>query len=55
MVLLDGLDEVGGDPLKGKPLRAQVVRGVQQFAGRWCSAGQVQPPGGDQPHRRLLG
>jgi formylglycine-generating enzyme required for sulfatase activity len=39
-ILLDGLDEVGRDPLKGRSLRTQVVRRVQQFAGRWCNGGR---------------
>ncbi|MEW5869294.1 MAG: SUMF1/EgtB/PvdO family nonheme iron enzyme [Chloroflexota bacterium] len=37
MVLLDGLDEVGGDPLNGRPLRVRVVQRVQQLADRWCN------------------
>jgi len=37
IVLLDGLDEVGGDLRKGLPLRTRVVQRVQQFADRWCS------------------
>jgi formylglycine-generating enzyme required for sulfatase activity len=40
MVLLDGLDEVGDDPVHGKPLRTQVVSRVQQFADRWCTDGR---------------
>jgi formylglycine-generating enzyme required for sulfatase activity len=38
-VLLDGLDEVGGDPTRGRSLRTRVVRRVQQFADRWCGDG----------------
>ncbi|HSF80714.1 MAG TPA: SUMF1/EgtB/PvdO family nonheme iron enzyme [Anaerolineales bacterium] len=41
MVLLDGLDEVADDPHKGQPLRTRVVRGVQQFADRWCNEQRV--------------
>jgi formylglycine-generating enzyme required for sulfatase activity len=37
MVLLDGLDEVGDDPVHGQPLRTQVVQRVQQFGDRWCA------------------
>jgi len=37
MVLLDGLDEVGDDPVHGQPLRTRVVQRVQQFADRWCA------------------
>ncbi len=40
MVLLDGLDEVGDDPVHGQPLRSRVVRKVQQFADRWCANGR---------------
>jgi formylglycine-generating enzyme required for sulfatase activity len=40
MVLLDGLDEVGDDPVHGQPLRTQVVRRVQQFGDRWCADGR---------------
>ncbi len=36
MILLDGLDEVGDDPVEGRPLRTQVVSKVQQFGDRWC-------------------
>jgi len=39
MVLLDGLDEVGDDPVRGRPLRTRVVQKVQQFADRWCADG----------------
>ncbi|MFZ1397109.1 MAG: SUMF1/EgtB/PvdO family nonheme iron enzyme, partial [Candidatus Promineifilaceae bacterium] len=39
MVLLDGLDEVGSDPVAGQTLKGQVVGRVQQFADRWCSDG----------------
>jgi formylglycine-generating enzyme required for sulfatase activity len=45
-VLLDGLDEVGGDPARGRSLRTQVVRRVQQFADRWC---------GEAAHREVRG
>ena len=37
MVLLDGLDEVGDDPVEGRALRRRVVEKVQQFADRWCT------------------
>ena len=40
MVLLDGLDEVGDDPVRGQPLRNRVVQRVQQFADRWCADGR---------------
>jgi formylglycine-generating enzyme required for sulfatase activity len=40
MVLLDGLDEVGGDPLRGGSLRTLVVKRVQAFADRWCADGR---------------
>ena len=46
MVLLDGLDEVGDDPVRGQPLRNRVVRRVQQFADRWCAA--------DRPNRVVV-
>ncbi|MDY7078064.1 MAG: SUMF1/EgtB/PvdO family nonheme iron enzyme [Chloroflexota bacterium] len=36
MVLLDGLDEVGDDPVRGYSLRTEVVKKVQRFADRWC-------------------
>ncbi|MCP4518127.1 MAG: hypothetical protein GY824_23210, partial [Delftia sp.] len=36
MILLDGLDEVGDNPVQGRPLRTQVVSKVQQFGDRWC-------------------
>ena len=36
MVLLDGLDEVGDDPVRGRSLRTRVVQQVDRFAGRWC-------------------
>ncbi|MBI1880321.1 MAG: SUMF1/EgtB/PvdO family nonheme iron enzyme [Chloroflexi bacterium] len=38
MILLDGLDEVGDDPVHGQSLRTRVVQRVQQFADRWCAA-----------------
>ncbi len=37
MLLLDGLDEVGGDPDKEQSLRVQVVARIQQFGDRWCN------------------
>lgn len=40
LVLLDGLDEVGDDPVRGQSLRGQVVQRVQTLADRWCSEGQ---------------
>lgn len=40
MVLLDGLDEVGDDPVRGQPLRALAVQRTQQFADRWCANGR---------------
>jgi formylglycine-generating enzyme required for sulfatase activity len=40
MALLDGLDEVGDDPVRGQSLRTQVVSRVQQFADRWCTDGR---------------
>jgi formylglycine-generating enzyme required for sulfatase activity len=46
MALLDGLDEVGDDPLRGQSLRSQVVSRVQQFADRWCAA--------DRPNRLVV-
>ena len=46
MVLLDGLDEVGDDPVRGQPLRTRVVQKVQQFADRWCAA--------DRPNRLVV-
>ncbi len=36
LVLLDGLDEVGDDPVQGRALRTRVVAQVQRFADRWC-------------------
>ncbi|MBN1956257.1 MAG: SUMF1/EgtB/PvdO family nonheme iron enzyme, partial [Anaerolineae bacterium] len=36
MVLLDGLDEVGDDPSRGRSLRTRVVEQVQRFSDRWC-------------------
>ncbi len=36
MVLLDGLDEVGDDPVRGRSLRTRVVQQVDRFANRWC-------------------
>jgi hypothetical protein len=45
MVLLDGLDEVGDDPVRGQPLRHQVVKKVQTFADRWCT---------DRPNRLAI-
>ena len=46
MVLLDGLDEVGEDPVRGQPLRTKVVQRVQQFADRWCAD--------DRPNRLIV-
>jgi len=46
MVLLDGLDEVGDDPVRGQPLRTGVVQKVQQFTDRWCAA--------DRPNRLVV-
>jgi formylglycine-generating enzyme required for sulfatase activity len=46
MVLLDGLDEVGDDPVRGQPLRTKVVQRVQQFADRWCA--------GDRSNRLVI-
>jgi formylglycine-generating enzyme required for sulfatase activity len=43
MILLDGLDEVGDDPVRGQSLREQVVKKVQTFADRWCSDPQDRP------------
>ena len=40
MVLVDGLDEVGDDPVRGQPLRAMVVQRVQKFADIWCADGR---------------
>jgi formylglycine-generating enzyme required for sulfatase activity len=40
MVLLDGLDEVGDDPVRGQPLRAMVVQRVQKFGDIWCTNGR---------------
>jgi hypothetical protein len=37
MILLDGLDEVGDDPVRGQSLHAQVVKSVQNLADRWCT------------------
>ncbi len=37
MILLDGLDEVGDDPLHGQPLRTRVVQRVQKLADQWCA------------------
>jgi formylglycine-generating enzyme required for sulfatase activity len=46
LVLLDGLDEVGDDPVRGQPLRIKVVQRVQQFADRWCAD--------DRPNRLVI-
>jgi len=46
MVLLDGLDEVGNDPVNGQTLRKTVVARVRQFADRWCTA--------DRPNRLIV-
>ena len=45
LVLLDGLDEVGDDPVRGQSLREQVVKRVQTFADIWC---------GDRKTNRLV-
>lgn len=45
MVLLDGLDEVGDDPVRGRPLRTRVVGQVQRFADHWCDDASVPPSG----------
>ncbi len=46
MVLLDGLDEVGDDPVRGQPLRTLVVQRVQKFADIWCAD--------DRPNRLVV-
>jgi hypothetical protein len=46
MVLLDGLDEVGNEPVNGQTLRKAVVARVRQFADRWCTA--------DRPNRLIV-
>lgn len=40
LLLLDGLDEVGDDPVQGLPLRTQVVRAVQRLGDRRCAEGR---------------
>ena len=37
VILLDGLDEVGDDPVSGRSLRTRVVQRVQQLSDMWCS------------------
>ncbi len=46
-VLLDGLDEVGEDGKDGQSLRTMVVKQVQKFADRWCTAD-------DRPNRLII-
>ena len=46
-VLLDGLDEVGDNGTDGQSLRKMVVKQVQKFADRWCTAG-------DRPNRLVV-
>jgi formylglycine-generating enzyme required for sulfatase activity len=46
VILLDGLDEVGNDPVNGQTLRKTVVARVRQFADRWCTA--------DRPNRLIV-
>jgi len=46
MVLLDGLDEVGDDPVEGRTLRGRVVEKVQGFADGWCTD--------DRPNRLVV-
>jgi formylglycine-generating enzyme required for sulfatase activity len=46
MILLDGLDEVGNDPVNGQTLRKTVVARVRQFADRWCTT--------DRPNRLIV-
>ncbi len=46
VVLLDGLDEVGVEPVNGQTLRKAVVTRVRQFADRWCTA--------DRPNRLIV-
>lgn len=45
-VMLDGLDEVGNEPVNGQTLRTAVVARVRQFADRWCSD--------DRPNRLIV-
>ncbi len=45
-VMLDGLDEVGNEPVNGQTLRKAVVARVRQFADRWCTA--------DRPNRLIV-
>jgi formylglycine-generating enzyme required for sulfatase activity len=40
LLLLDGLDEVGDDPVQGVPLRTQVVKAVQRLGDRRCGDGR---------------
>ncbi len=46
-MLLDGLDEVGDDGTGGQSLRQMVVKQVQKFADRWCTAD-------DRPNRLVV-
>ena len=46
-VLLDGLDEVGDNGTGGQSLRKMVVKQVQKFADRWCTAD-------DRPNRLVV-
>ena len=46
LVLLDGLDEVGNEPVNGQTLRKTVVARVRHFADRWCTA--------DRPNRLVV-
>ncbi len=46
-VLLDGLDEVGDNGTGGQSLRKMVVKQVQKFADRWCTAD-------DRPNRLVI-
>ena len=46
-VLLDGLDEVGDNGKGGQSLRRMVVKQVQKFADRWCTAD-------DRPNRLVV-
>lgn len=37
LVLLDGLDEIGSEPLEGQLLRVTVLERIQIFAEQWCN------------------
>jgi formylglycine-generating enzyme required for sulfatase activity len=46
VVMLDGLDEVGNEPVNGQTLRKTVVARVRQFVDRWCTT--------DRPNRLIV-